>query len=584
VRPLLSARFLAALFAALMAATGLAPGTASVTTAPAHGVHAKSASPVPQVVRHRGEAGYAVQSAAALKAGRSSKGRRAIFRGGLRAPSTSTGTATATPSTRTALVPAPRPGLFTALTKPGMDAAGNPFQATPPDSTGAIGPNNYVEMDNSNIAVYDRNLNLSSSVSLNAFSGSSLDFCDVQVEWDAAAGRYLFAFLMCDFTQPMQFQVFGWSKTSDPTNLSTGPLGGWCLFAFNNSHYLFDYDKLGHSSQFMVIGGNFYNTSFPSLPFVSAGMEWAKLPGNGDTSCTLPAVAGVTPLSPSLKNGDGTVAFTPVPVNTTSNASDVWIVAAADPAGNVPPGTPRNLVAAWDLDSAGTLHARADIPVALYDTPTPAQQLGGTPTTYLLDTLDARLTQAVGNPNDGIYTQHTVKDSAGRSEVEWYEFKQSGANLVLIQQGVIDTASSWTFNAAISPRYDGLGAAIFYNVSSATTHPSIQAQIRTSTTPDDTFLPGVLTLATSPAAVKETLSCNVSGFPCRWGDYSGASPDPVNHAVVWGTNMFNTAATTVPAWSDENFAVGITQSPPAPSPPARPSVNPAPSATPPARP
>ncbi len=466
--------------------------------------------------------------------------------------------------------------LYNNLNKQGMFSDGS---ETPPDSTGAIGPNNYVEMDNSNIAVYDRTLHLVSSASLDAFTGSGLPFCDVQVQWDPAAQRFLFSFLMCDLnlTSSQQFWI-GWSKTSDPSNLASG----WCEFPVSTGSYLIDYDKLGHSSRYLVVAGNAYDVSISTTnpPFKGALISWYPMPANSDQSCTVPSVQTN---SPGQKNGDGaTPTFTPMPVNTTSYASDVWIISAYDPAGNVGPAAPKNKLSTWDIDVNGKLNQRSDITVSSYDTPTPAQQLGST---FTIDTLDARLMQAVGQPVTGIYTQHTVKDSAGRSQVDWYDLTQSGANLILAQQGVIDTASSWTFNAAISPRYDGGGAAIFYNVSSTTIDPVIKAQIRESTTASGTFLPGILTLATSPAAVKEDLSCNQPpgfGFPCRWGDYSGATPDPVNQSVVWGTNMYNTAATLSPAWSDENFAVvvpGVTQAP-ASSPTARPSVNPAPSATP----
>ena len=68
--------------------------------------------------------------------------------------------------------------------------------------------------------------------------------------------------------------------------------------------------------------------------------------------------------------------------------------------------------------------------------------------------------------------------------------------------------------------------------------------------------PGEIVLGTSSAADND-LSCLPAngGPPCRWGDYSGASPDPVNTNVVWGSNQVITANTTTPAWTTFNFAV-----------------------------
>ena len=51
---------------------------------------------------------------------------------------------------------APLAGFFNNLNSPGL----NQLTVAPPDSTGAIGPNNYIEMVNQEIGVYDRSLNL----------------------------------------------------------------------------------------------------------------------------------------------------------------------------------------------------------------------------------------------------------------------------------------------------------------------------------------------------------------------------------------------------------------------------------------
>jgi hypothetical protein len=486
-------------------------------------------------------------------------GKRAAFMGRGRVPASSTAPTSPAPR-RTPLV-ASGVGLFNNLNAAGMTADGE----TPPDSTGAIGPSNYVEMDNSNFAVYDRSLHLVSTISLDAFTGnpSGVLFCDPQVQWDPAAQRFLFSFLYCNPADTLnQAFFYGWTKTADPADL----VNGWCGFGAGTPNLLLDYDKLGHSSKFLVIGGNLYDVgiSITNPPFVSAGIAWFNMPANGDQSCTPPASHAN---GPAQKNGDGTTpTYTPVPVNTTSNASDVWIISSYDTAGNtgIAP-TAQSKISTWDLDSSGTLHPRSDISVSTFNTPTPAAQAGSG---LLIDTLDGRLTQAVGDPSVGIYTQHTVLDSSLlRSDVDWYQLKQVGSNLTLVQQGTIDTANEWTYNAAIAPRSDSQGAAIFYNVSNGTNDPSIVAQVRVASTPIDTFEPGRRTLATSSAADVEIATCG--GIPCgsprRWGDYSGASPDPANPGVVWGTNMINTAATTAPAWADQNFAVVVGAPPHAPA-------------------
>jgi hypothetical protein len=429
---------------------------------------------------------------------------------------------------------------------------------TPPDSTGSIGPNDYVEMVNSSIADYDRNLVLKSRATLANLINFGGSLCDPQIQWDPAANRWLFVVLACNNNPGAQGFFVGWSRTADPSTLSPA---GWCSYGIQTNPNLFDYPKLGHNSNYLIVGGNFYDESFANPPFVSAAIAWFPLPANSDASC------GPTSLhhSGALVDGDGTtLGFTPVPVNTITSATDGYVFAAYDPGGNVVSPRAQSKLAAWHLDSAGVLHQDADIPVTTYNAPFSAPQLGGT--THFLDTLDGRLTQAVGDPVTGMWTQHTVNGAGGRSEVDWYEITVSGSTPTIAQLGVISNGTDWVFNAAISPRFDAQGAAIEYTRSSSATLPTIAAQVRIASTSAGLMEPGELVLATSPTFDAD-FSCNnpVNGVPCRWGDYSGATPDPVHTNVVWGTNMFITASTAQPAWSDENFALLVAIKPQAPT-------------------
>lgn len=513
-------------------------------------------SVVPQTISHSSEPGYnIVPDSQFHPTSPDSSSGQTVFRGGGHSrPPVLTGTAPAPP--RSMLTPtSPRVAVYGALNKPGLTAASTQ-QNTPPDSTGAIGPNHYVEMANSSIAVYDRNnLNLVNSATLAAFinvaPGTFL--CDPQIQWVPSANRWLYSFLYCRQAAGQQQFSYGWSKTPDPTTLN---FNGWCQFTQSTGADLFDYMKLGHNSNYFIVGGNFYANPTTTPSFAGASIAWAPLPANGITSCTQPAFIGTTS---ALKNGDGvSYTFTPVPVNTYTNASDGYIVSAYDPLGNPAPG-PRSKIAVWHLNSAGAFSADNDVDVGSYDVPSSAPQLGAT-STQVLDTMDARLTQAVGDPVAGFYTQHTVA-GAGRSEVHWYEFMRSGSAVALAQQGIVSSPTDWVFNAAISPRFDGQGAAIVYNRSSPTILPLIAARIRFQSTTPGTWAAGELVLASSSAPDSDR-SCNSPpGAPCRWGDYAAASPDPVQTNLVWGTGEFNTASGMNPAWSNQNFAIWVAVAP-----------------------
>jgi hypothetical protein len=479
--------------------------------------------------------------------------------------------------------------IFKGLNQPGLTYADNGPQTVPPDSTGSIGPNHYVEFVNSVIGVYNRSdLSSVAKTDFGTFLGTGdpifTPVCDPQIQWDPSSQRWLFVILGCDFTQDRFF--YGWSKTPDPSDL----VNGWCSFSVSTPGVLGDYPKLGHSSKYMLVGSNNFSDA-PGNAFVTAQITWMLTPDPGVTSCVAPIVnkrgSAVTP----LKNGDGvTLTSTPVPVNTSTNAANGYIISAYDPSGNPPvPPTPQTKLTVFHVDGSGAFFTDGDLTVNSYAIPTPAPNLGGS--MYGIDTLDGRLTQAVGDPTTGIYTQHTVNGAGGRSKVTWYEIKVISTVPKLIQEGDITSSTDFVFNGAISPRSDGQGAVIFYNRSSAAIDPVIAAQGRMIWTPAGQMDPGEIVLASSIAGDSD-FSCNFTGHgeACRWGDYSGASPDPLNPNVVWGSNQALTTRPDPfgdPNWVTQNFAIAgplvrssATQSSPMPT-PTRGAANPGPAPAPP---
>jgi PKD repeat protein len=69
---------------------------------------------------------------------------------------------------------------------------------------------------------------------------------------------------------------------------------------------------------------------------------------------------------------------------------------------------------------------------------------------------------------------------------------------------------------------------------------------------------GEATLVSSPG-INQDFSCpsqnGHTSSSCRWGDYAGASTDPISCAV-WGTNELNGATSVGNAsWASENFSL-----------------------------
>jgi hypothetical protein len=429
----------------------------------------------------------------------------------------------------------------------GLSADDEGRTATPPDTTGAIGPLHYVEFVNSLVGVYDRTLLLVSQLDLATFAGvPGGNAFDPQILWDNAGNRWFYA-----ADVGMDTLAFGWSKTADPSDLMTG----WCQFFADTGALFHDFPKLGKDNNFMLIGTNV----FSGPAFVTSGIWAISKPAAGDASCTPPnATLFGSPASPLL-NADSTRAFTPVPANTTDSSATGYIVAAH----NVRDPGLHTKVMAWHMvSSAGTpsLVADGDITVAAFADAPDVPQPG---TTFLIDTFDARLTQAVGraDPDAGgaqaVWTQHTIGTPSGRSAVRWYEFLPG--SLTVRQQGTVDHATDYIFNGAISPSSAGNDAAIFYNRASATLTPVIGAQSRTTITPLGSMDPGELMLATSVDADQD-FSCNPPpGRSCRWGDYAAATPDPTLMGTVWGTSQV-TGLLIDPVlkgaqWTTQNFAV-----------------------------
>jgi hypothetical protein len=442
--------------------------------------------------------------------------------------------------------------IFNGLNQPGLSAADEGSIATPPDSTGAIGPTRYIEMVNNMIGVYDRtNLALLSSADTPSFGNIPFGTnpTDVQIQWDPQSNRWLYTFIA--FATGNNYLLFGWTKTADPSDLASG----WCTYGVATGSSLQDYPKLGHDAHFLIVGSNVYDDSKAGFPFVTAEVWAITKPATTDTTCSSSITATYfADATHVLKNTDGTPAFTPVPANTADAATNDYIVAAHDVT-----VTAQSKVMIWHMTATPSpvLVPDGDVSVgSSFAMPPGVPQPG---VAYLLDSLDGRLTQAVAHfdPTAGgeaVWTQHTVAGS-GRSVVRWYEFLP--ATLRIYQQGQISSATDYIFNAAISPTSSGTDASISYSRGSSTQLAVIGAQTRTSATTLGRMDAGEIVLGTSAAANQEiAFQGNCTSAPCRWGDYSGASPDPNNSSVVWGSNqLIGPVAAGYAQWTTHNFAI-----------------------------
>jgi PKD repeat protein len=456
------------------------------------------------------------------------------------------------------------------LNQVGLSAGDNALRndGTPPDPTGAVGPDNYVELVNSVVRVYDKSLSALSTTQLDDFVGHHNDAVfDPQIQWDEQGQRWLYLADDCvsGTCSSTNYLAYGFSMTTDPT-------GGWCNYFVQVDNAggtgLFDdYPKLGHNASHLIFGVNVFHGN----TFVTARVWTVPKPAAGAiSSCPSAPTAhwwSGSAASPSedqtlashkLNTSDGTLAGTPVPADTADSAANGYVVAADEPAGLSTPAASQIMI--WHVASNGALVADGNVNVSSYGFPANVPQPSGGD---VLDSSDARLTQVVAleDPDPGaeaVWTQHTVDGAGGRAVVRWYELLP--ATLTARQEGTVSNATSFVFNGAISPAMAGNRAAIQYNVGGSSQLVQIRAATRSGSTASGT-MSGEVTLGSS-SDIDFDFSCpsantSASGPSCRWGDYAGMTPDPSNAYTTWGTNQLNGAQqpNNDPAWTTRNFAL-----------------------------
>ena len=446
---------------------------------------------------------------------------------------------------------------------------------TPPDTTGAIGPDRYIETVNTSYAIYNRSGSLLNSGTLSALTGIPTGLfgyalSDPQMMWDAKTQRFYYAAVYYDslFFSDNGIAV-GWSKTATPSSSSD-----FCQYALSSGSELPDYPKLGDSSDFLLFGYN----AFSSFASVYDGSEFATLNKPAAGSTCAPTTAFTVYTSGLLHNGDSSLAATPVPANLVDDSNGSGYVVANADLSTTPSA---NFVSVYSVTTNGTdangipvpqISGPTSVSVPSYAMPANAPQNGSA---YLLDTLDGRFEAAVAAVDPGhagkiaVWTAHAVYGGAGVEE-RWYEIDPSGGSL--LQSGVATSPSLSIWNGAVSPDRANNGTtaafgdsmAMSVSTSSATTNPAIRFLWKNGTSTQS-----ALAILVQSGGPNIDFSCS-STTPCRWGDYSGASPDPAasgTAGTVWLANQYNLAngSTSSTAWRTWLFGVTPTSSSPPPA-------------------
>lgn len=409
----------------------------------------------------------------------------------------------------------------------GIDAGagGTTARYAPPDTTGAVGPTQYVQWVNVSLAVYDKT---TGAPVLGPITGNTLftplgGACatrndgDPIVQYDKAAGRWVLSQFAVPGGSAGYWQCVAVSQTSDAT-------GGYNLYAFQYSQFN-DYPKVGVWPDGYYLTFNMFTNTFQGAK-VCAYDRAAMLAG-------LPATQQCFQLSSSFGG---------------------LLPADVDGATAPPAGSPNYLVSRlsgtsslgmwkfhvdWSNAANSTLTGPSAIAAAAYN----AACGGGTcvpqpGTNQKLDSLADRLMFRLAYRNIGgverMVVNHSVqvnssaKPGSGNSAVRWYEIRGMSTAPAIVQQASYspDTSFRWMGSAATDKQGN---MAIGYSKSSSTVKPSLAFATRLA---DDA--PGSLgaeaTLVTGAGSQLSNLS--------RWGDYTHLSIDPVDDCTFWYTGQY----------------------------------------------
>ncbi len=412
---------------------------------------------------------------------------------------------------------------------------------SPPDTTGDVGPNHYIQAVNTSVGIYDK----TTGAQITAFTFDTLmsqgnfgnlcdtdNFGDPVVLYDTFEDRWIltdFAFQL-DVGQnvinpPGAFQCFAASKTSDPVT------GGWNFYSINTTGGLGDYPKLGVWPDGIYMSINLFGYGAADGFITARAYAFNK----AQMYAGAPTVQSVS--------FDITDDFTVLPAN------------ARLQTGTPPLGSPNFFVSSWNFLNALTVYkfhvdwdsislstfTGPDVPLAATSWPNAAVANAPQPgTATLLDVLQIRAMMQNQYVNFGgvesLWNTHTVRraNTTGFAAPRWYELIVTGGTV----SANILQAATWDPNAAnVMHRYmpslavDRAGnMALGYSTSNATApnFPSIQYAGRLVGDPINTFSQTEQMMFTGTAS--QTGSS-------RWGDYTTMSLDP-DGCTFWFTNEY----------------------------------------------
>ena len=393
----------------------------------------------------------------------------------------------------------------------------------PPDVSGDVGPNYYMQMVNVRLQIWDKFGNsLYGPVNLgtlwSGFPGpwaSSLNDGDPVVLYDDMADRWLASeFSLPNGGNGPEYILVAISQTSDPT-------GAWYRYGFEMPQFP-DYPKFGVWSDGYYMSANRFAPSYTGT-YAAAFQRDSMLVG-GAANMVLVSNSSTTTFSLLPSDCDGIAPPVGAPNYFVQGHDN------ADYGGNDGLDVFEFHVD-WNNPASSTFTGPTFLSVSSFawSNGIPQQSPGST-----LDDISDRLMQRLQYRNFGDHESmvvcQTVDAGSGRAGVRWYELRNTGgAGWSVYQQATYapnDGLGRWMGSVAMNEDGD---IALGYSVSSSSMTPEIRFTGRRNGDPLNQMTVAEETIITSGGVQ--------SGGLTRWGDYTTMSIDP-DGRTFWYTGEY----------------------------------------------
>ncbi len=418
----------------------------------------------------------------------------------------------------------------------GIPFPGVACNCAPPDTNGAVGMTQYVQIVNEGFQVFDKATGapvLPAPVGITTLWSGFGGVCqtngdgDPVVLYDKLADRWVVT-QFAGVGVPTD-ECIAVSTTSDAT-------GSFNRYGFHLGTNFFDYPHLGTWPDAYYMSMNVFNSSGTAFlgPQPFAFDRAAMLAGNAATFVTTGITGGSTEEAYLPSDFDGT---------------------------NPPPAGAPNTFVEWPSGSPlvyKVFHFHVDFGTPVNSTftqfasPPAAGFTALCPTTRACvpepngDHLDAiadrfmfRLAYRNFGDHEAVVTNYTVS-SGGVAGIRWIELRNvTNGPVTVFQENTYQPDTTWRWMASAAQDHNG-NMALGFSVSSSTVVPGLRYAGRLATDPLNTLAQGEATLFAGVGSQ--------TGTSNRWGDYSDLTVDPVDDCTFWYTNEYYPTGSTQFNW------------------------------------